>query len=611
MTSLHEIRLNSLAELFGTDVANNQWRLHSLEQTRLPVIITNPRLADNPVVYANMAASRLTGYSFQELVGRNCRHLLGEDSDQPALTLLREAISRGEDCQVLLRNYRKNGSLFWNELTIIPIRDNANELFCFVGIQNDVTAHKQLAIDKELIEDRLRAILNSAADAIITIDEQGIMLDLNQAVEKLFGYSVQELLGRNISILMPSPHRENHDGYLRRYLETGEKRVIGVGREVTARRKDGSLFPAEISVSKVDSKHLFSGIVRDISERQRNEEALRRELRLNENIIRTSRSIILILDLAGRIVQYNPCLEELSGWPLSEKRGDDWFETFVPPGNRVDQRERFSLAIAGRQAQYWASQLVTREGSVRDVEWNAAPLISPEGDVTGLLCNGQDVTVRHRLEREVLNVAAEEQRRIGQDLHDVIGQELTALAMLADTLSFALERRRVPEAMLAAKINQDLKVTLGKVRLLSRGLNPVDIDAGGLMSALEAISRRLRDIHGIECSFACPEPVLLKNNQVANHLYRIAEEATTNALRHSQADRIELGLSRHGDYAELTIRDNGIGFHPEQHEDRGLGLRIMEYRSRLVGGHLTVESSRQAGTAIRCRVRLDSILTEQ
>jgi PAS domain S-box-containing protein len=126
-------------------------------------------------------------------------------------------------------------------------------------------------------EARLRAILDTAVDAFITINEHGVVESFNPAAERLFGYAAGEVVGRNVSVLMPPPYREEHDDYLRRYVSTGERRIIGIGREVVARRKDGSTFPVDLAVGEavIDGRRYFTGVVRDISERKRAEAALR------------------------------------------------------------------------------------------------------------------------------------------------------------------------------------------------------------------------------------------------------------------------------------------------------------------------------------------------
>ena len=138
----------------------------------------------------------------------------------------------------------------------------------------------------------LRAIIETAPDALITIDEHGLMQIVNPAAERLFLYPAEELLGRNVSILMPAPHRERHDGYVARYLRTGEKRIIGIGRTVVGLRKDGSTFPMELAVgeARLGEHRLFTGFVRDLTERQ---EAERRLHELQAELFRVSRLSIM------------------------------------------------------------------------------------------------------------------------------------------------------------------------------------------------------------------------------------------------------------------------------------------------------------------------------
>ncbi|MCG6156524.1 PAS domain S-box protein [Rubinisphaera sp. ICM_H10] len=595
-----ETLLQLLCRLIDETISTPEDLLRTLDAIEFALLVTTPRGEECPVIFANQAAAELTGYSVEELLDRDPRFLQTDDGNQGSLTTLRAAVARGIDCRVVVRNYRKDGSLFWNEITLIPIRATDGSLKYFVQLLKDVSNYEKVETEKQTVENTLRSILSSSADAIITIDQRGIIQDANAATEDIFGYSLQELLGQNVSILMPSPDREQHDSYLRRYLETGEARVIGIGREVTARHKTGRTFPAEIAIGQVPGKKLFTGIVRNLTERKQNEEALRREHQLNENIIATSRGVILILSPDGTIVQYNSFLEELSGWPLEETRGEEWADIFLPEADREPFRRRFYAAINGQTVQSFSPVLLTRSGERRLVEWEAVPMTSRTGQIVALLCTGQDTTERQRLEREVLEIAAEEQRRIGQDLHDVVGQELTGMAMLAETLTLALRKDENRHIRIAEKISRGVSEALTKIRLLSRGLNPVDIDTQGLMAALGATARRIREFHGIDCEFQCPETVPIPDNIVANQLYRIVEEATTNAIKHSAASRIIIRLEQSDDAIELAVIDNGVGI--QNPRDGGLGLRIMNYRANRIGGILTVESAPEQGTSVTCRI---------
>ena len=175
----------------------------------------------------------------------------------------------------------------------------------------DEVRRAQLALMER--EAELSAVLDTAVDGIITIDGRGIVQSVNAAVENIFGYKAEELIGRNVSTLMPSPYREEHDGHLERYLRTGEARIIGIGREVEGRRKDGSIFPLEIAVSEVEfpGRRLFTGIVRDISERRRMEEQAR--LRLRE-AAHTSRLLELGEMTSGIAHEINQPLAAITGY---------------------------------------------------------------------------------------------------------------------------------------------------------------------------------------------------------------------------------------------------------------------------------------------------------
>lgn len=266
----------------------------------------------------------------------------------------------------------------------------------------------------------LRAILNTAVDAIITIDEQGMMRHVNAATERLFGYSRDELVGRNVSMLMPSPDREQHDQYIRNYLATGLAKIIGIGREVQALRKDGTLIPVDLAVSEssIAGQRLFTGIIRDMSERNRVINALRAERHFSEDLFRTANALILILDLDGRIIRFNPFMEQCCGYSLEEVQGRDWFETFMPLELRHEIRSLFQVVVQGRAIQAYVYPIVVRSGEQRDVTWSWRRLQSDENGRSGVLAIGHDITALKEAER----------RLIQSERLAAIGQMVTGLA---------------------------------------------------------------------------------------------------------------------------------------------------------------------------------------
>jgi signal transduction histidine kinase len=202
----------------------------------------------------------------------------------------------------------------------------------------------------------------------------------------------------------------------------------------------------------------------------------------------------------------------------------------------------------------------------------------------------------------VLEISAEENRRIGNDLHDGVGQELTGLSMIAGSLVIALSRKSMPEAKIAEKIDAGIKRALHQVRVLARGMNPVNVDTLGLMSSLSEMTSRLNELYGVHSTFECDEPVRFCNNQAATQLYRIAQEATTNAIKHGHARRLVISLNRRGEGALLSILDDGCGIPDESEPQQGMGLQTMEYRAGVVGGELRIAKRRGGGTKVTCTV---------
>ena len=256
----------------------------AIEASPTGIVLADPRQPDCPLTYVNPAFTAMTGYSSAESVGRNCRFLQGPETDPEPVAGLRENIAAGRAVSVELLNYRKNGTAFWNLLQLSPVLDKAGQLIAFVGVQRDISDQKaaQREVEKSntLMADYIDytdAILATMVDAVIAIDEQGEIQSINAAAEKIFGYRASELLGRNVSCLMPGPHRERHDDYLRNFKLGKGGRILGGINEFEGIHKDGHRFPLELSISKVrrHGQPVYIGVVRDISERKRIERVQR------------------------------------------------------------------------------------------------------------------------------------------------------------------------------------------------------------------------------------------------------------------------------------------------------------------------------------------------
>jgi PAS domain S-box-containing protein len=325
--------------------------------------------------------------------------------------------------------------------------------------------------------ERLRAILETAVEGIITIDERGIIESFNLAAERIFGFKAAEVIGKNISVMMPAPHHEQHDSYLANYRHTGHAKIIGIGREVSGRRKDGTIFPMDLSVSEVRlaERRLFTGFIRDITERK-------------------------------------------------------------------------------------------------------------------------------RLEKEILEISEREKRRIGHDLHDGLCQHLAGVEMMSQVLEQKLSLRSRDAARRAGEIARNVREAISQTRSLARGLSPVTLDSEGLASALQELALNTGKIFGVACRLDCDPPVSVADHAVATHLFRLAQEAVANAIKHGRAKRISIRLTGDRGRVILKVDDDGTGFPAEIFKSKGMGLRIMQSRVGMMDGTLSIERNPAGGACVICSV---------
>lgn len=232
---------------------------------------------DGNVTIWNDGAERLTGWSESEVVGRHFSLFFPADaiSDGLPATVLARAGDEGQLEEEGWR-FRKDGSEFLASITITALRNDDGSLRGFAKVVCDVTDRRAGEAQLRARENLLSSVLSTVPDAMVVIDEAGIIMSFSTGAQSLFGYSEDEIIGRNVSALMPSPDRERHDGYVRRYLETGERRIIGIGRIVFGQRKDGTTFPMELAIGEAitGTDKLFTGFIRDLTERRRTEERL-------------------------------------------------------------------------------------------------------------------------------------------------------------------------------------------------------------------------------------------------------------------------------------------------------------------------------------------------
>lgn len=437
----------------------------------------------------NAAMRRIAG---RDLTGLTIREVTHPDDLPADLAHVGRLLAGEADSYTMDKRYvRSDGSVAWVTLNRSVVRDANRRPLYFVSVIEDVTERR--AAEQALRDGaaRMRAVVDTAVDTIITIDERGLVESINPAGCRLFGYTCDELVGRNVRVLMPAPYRDEHDGYLSAYLRTGVKRIIGIGREVVGRRKDGTTFPLDLAVSEftVNGRRMFTGLIRDLTERR-------------------------------------------------------------------------------------------------------------------------------RLERQILDAGAEEQRRIGHDLHDGLCQQLTGLSFALEVLGQKLERRDAPETAGIRKVSELVDQAITQARTLAHGLQPVMLEAAGLGIALRELVGKAESMFHVTCLYVSEGEVLVHDNAVATHLYRIAQEAISNAVRHGKARTIVIDLSVVDRELSLTIADDGIGLvaaaasAEAAGRSKGIGLETMGYRARAIGGSLAVRPGERGGTVVTCTAPLLGRLAE-
>jgi two-component system CheB/CheR fusion protein len=370
----------------------------------------------------------------------------------------------------------------WYIRRISPYRTREDHIkgvvITFVDITRRKGAEEQLeervaqrTKELHISEHRLRAIMESAAEAIVVIGLDGLVTEFNPAAEEIFGYSSDEVAGHNVTLLMPAPYNEEHDSYLARYQKSGKGWLMDKWRELPGRHKDGSIIPLEIIVREIDHIGAYCGIIRDLSEQR-------------------------------------------------------------------------------------------------------------------------------ALEREIAEISTLEQERIGQDIHDGLGQQLTGLTMIAASLKSDLAKRNMPEAKNMDLMIGQLHEAVGEVRALSRGLAPIPITPQGLEDALRKLAKDTEASTGINCHFEAQQTVDIEDRTVAMQLYRITQEALNNAVKHAKATDITIMLGP--GHCDLAISDNGNGFQVGEAIASGFGLRIMRYRAGTIGCSLGIDSTPGKGAVVRC-----------
>ena len=321
----------------------------------------------------------------------------------------------------------------------------------------------------------LQAVVDTAVDGVILIDAHGRVLMFNPACEKLFGYTADEVIGQNVKMLMPEPYRDEHDGYLSNYHRTGERKIIGIGREVVGRRKDGSTFPMDLSVgeAKQDGQSIFVGIIHDLTERERTELALRESAARLKAVVDTAVDGVILIDAHGCVSMFNPACERLFGYRAEEVIGQERQDADAGAVSRRARRLSRATSTAPASARSSASAARWWAGArtARPSRWtcrSARPSRTARSIFVGII---HDLTERKRTEEQL--VQAQKMETVGQLSGGIAHDFNNLLTVIVGNAEFLSEQLKARHGSAAPRRGyRQRRRTRGRADAAAAGLQP-------------------------------------------------------------------------------------------------------------------------------------------
>lgn len=365
------------------------------------------------------------------------------------------------------------------------------------------------------------------------------------------------------------------------------------------------ILPGRLDPPRLESLEFVAPLIAEAVYRFSVEERLRKSEQKFRAIFDQVFQFIGLLKPDGTVLELNEpalsfagiSLQDVVGRPLWDGR---WWRPL--PEAQKQLKEAVAAAAAGRFVRY-ETTLQGEGDSAIIADFSVKPVLDADGKTAFLIVEARDITEHKRLEQEILVAASAERRRIGQDLHDGLGQQLAGIALLSRALQQRVAARDARAAEEARTIMDLANQAVSRSRALARGLCPVELAEDGLVDALRRLAADTEKIFGIPCEFRCETPASVADSAVAAHLFYITQEAVNNAVNHSRAGIITVSLSGGPDGISVRVKDDGIGLPQDPDKLKGLGMRTMRYRADAIGAFLDIRSVPPRGTIVRCFLR--------
>lgn len=473
-----------------------------------------------------------------------------------------------------------------------------------------------------------------AAEGILLVNKSGKIIIANPASEKMFGYASGEIIGRKIEILIPDRFRKRHVKNRGVFNRQPRSRKMGMGMDLYGRRKDGSEFPVEVSLSPFNnSRGLFViAFVIDITVRKAKDDFIRKQREELEKLavkhtrilkeLKADREqlqryldvagvMFVVLDKSGKVKLINKRGCEILGYREEDIIGKNWFINFLPKSREKNVLRMYREALAGKNelpAKY-ENPILRSDGQERIISWNNILLRDETGKVIGSLSSGEDITDQRNFERRMLDAALQgqeqERERLAKELHDGLGVLLSTAKANLGALEPGIAKIGRERAVFFHNSLSLLDDAIREIRTIISDLSPRILEDRGLVAALRDLCEKLYKSHKFAVKFYSS----VKNRfsiPVEKTLYRIGQELVNNAVKYSKADTITVQLIRHGNLLTLTVEDNGIGFDTHYlFEHDGRGHRNIANRVKHINGSFHIESSIGDGTLATVEVPLN------
>jgi len=441
----------------------------------------------------------------------------------------------------------------------------------------------------------MRQVINSLPDFVFLLDRDLRVLYTNRPLDS---HRSGDVRGRHVTEFIPQALHPVALATLHRVLATGK--VDGYTTAFEAQDGRSRHFDVRVTPVLQDTQIAAVTLVAaETTEQVRAERAIATQARMIESMLEG----VAVINDHGVIEITNPAFDAMFGF---ERGGLIGRELGTLAGRSLDQVQDSQSEDGSTKVEFEARR---RDGSY----FSVAGVLSGF-DVAGgnhRLAVLQDVSERKQLERAILQAVNREQYRIGNDLHDGLGQELTGIALMLRGVAGRLTTEYPAVLPEVEGITRLVSNAIENTRALARGLSPVNLERGGLQDALEGLAMHAMEVYGVEVSFSHRAPTgRLLNAEVANHLYRIAQEAVSNAARHGKARSIGLHLNIARAKVRLTITDDGIGMPETALDAAGMGLKTMRYRARMMGGEVQFERAEPTGTRIVCECLAELPVTQ-